>query len=211
MNIFVLNTGRCGSTTFSEACNYITNYTVSHESRVGCIGRERFSFPENHIEVDNRLTWFLGRLDKAYGDKAVYVHLKRDVEKTAKSFVKRWDFDGGIIRAYRKGMLEGLPEYIDPYYCCLDYCDTVDSNIELFLKDKSNCIELNLENAKEDFAKFFDLIDAKGDKESAIKCFDKNYNSSDYSTQFLSDKLPVRLVKKTIRVFHKIPYFIANA
>lgn len=137
MNIFVLTTGRSGSTTFFEACRHIKNYTSAHESQVGSIGKSRLSYPKNHIEIDNRLSWFLGRLDKVYGDDAIYVHLRRNHEKIASSFVKRWDFDGGIIRAYRQGILQGLPTWVDSYLCCLDYCDTVDSNIESFLKDKS--------------------------------------------------------------------------
>ena len=35
MNVFILNTGRCGSRTFARACAHITNYTSAHESRSG--------------------------------------------------------------------------------------------------------------------------------------------------------------------------------
>lgn len=76
MNIFVLNTGRCGSTTLIKACRHITNYSEAHESRCAMLGRERLNYPPNHIEADKRLVWLLGRLDKEYGDDALYVHLK---------------------------------------------------------------------------------------------------------------------------------------
>ena len=33
-NVFVLCTGRCGSTTFTQACQHIQNYTASHESKI---------------------------------------------------------------------------------------------------------------------------------------------------------------------------------
>jgi hypothetical protein len=65
VNVFVLNTGRCGSVTFIEACRHIRNYSAAHESRATLIGEQRLAYAANHIETDNRLCWFLGRLDKA--------------------------------------------------------------------------------------------------------------------------------------------------
>ena len=44
MNVFVLNTGRCGSTTFIEACRHITNYSAAHESKTGRLGPARLRF-----------------------------------------------------------------------------------------------------------------------------------------------------------------------
>ena len=37
MRVFVLCTGRSGSTTFVRACQHIDNYTASHESTAGPI------------------------------------------------------------------------------------------------------------------------------------------------------------------------------
>ena len=88
MNIFILNTGRCGSTTFIRACQHISNFTATHESRSGLIGEERLNYPDNHIEADNRLSWFLGRLDRKYGDNAFYLHMSRDRSQTAKVSAK---------------------------------------------------------------------------------------------------------------------------
>jgi hypothetical protein len=88
-NVFVLTTGRSGSLTFTRACERITNYTAGHETRSGLLGRERLAYPDRHIEVDNRLAWMLGRLEDAHGDRAFYVHLRRDEEATAESHVGR--------------------------------------------------------------------------------------------------------------------------
>lgn len=175
MNIFVLNTGRCGSMTFIKACQHISNFSSGHESRCGLLGVARFNYPENHIEADNRLSWFLGRLDKHYGSNAVYVHLKRNNKDTAKSFVKR--YASGIIKAYRNSILLGLPDKTSPMSVSLDYCDTVNSNIELFLKDKSKKMEFSLENAKQDFRRFWELVDAEGDIDAALLEFDIFYNA----------------------------------
>lgn len=137
MNVFVLNTGRCGSTTFVVACRHISNYTSGHETRCALLGAERFDYPNPHIEADNRLSWLLGRLQRHYGDNAFYVHLKRSDEETAKSFVKRYGYDVGIINAYRRSILLHLPTDAPATQVALDYCDTVNSNIELFFRDKT--------------------------------------------------------------------------
>lgn len=89
--VFVLNTGRCGSMTFARACEHLTNFTAGHETRARVVGFEaRMDYPNWHIEVDNRLTWFLGPLSQRYPD-AFYVHLRRDSEAVINSFVQRWD------------------------------------------------------------------------------------------------------------------------
>jgi len=74
-NIFVLSTGRCGSTTFYKACSHFSNYTSGHETLSSKLGIQRFAYPAFHIESDNRLSWLLGRLDTEYGNSAFYVHL----------------------------------------------------------------------------------------------------------------------------------------
>src|SRR5438132_14275765 len=113
MNVFVLCTGRCGSQTFIKACSHLSNYSSAHESRMPLLGPERLRYPINHIEADNRLSWLLGRLDKAYADEAFYVHLIRDEEAVAASFVRR--YDSGIMQAYRDpGILMGLSKHADP-------------------------------------------------------------------------------------------------
>ncbi len=167
MNVFVLCAGRCGSTTFIKACQHITNFTSAHESRCSMLDLDRFDYPGNHIEADNRLSWLLGRLDKCYGDDAFYVHLTRTSVDTAHSFSRR--YEGGIIKAYRyDGILLGLPEESDPLLVSLDYCQTVNSNIELFLKDKTSKMEIALETIDRDFATFWERIGSEGDIDAAL-------------------------------------------
>jgi hypothetical protein len=176
MNVFILNAGRSGSLTFIQACRHISNYSSAHESRSGLLGAARLAYPHNHIEADNRLSWLLGRLDRAYGKDAVYIHLRRAGHDTAASFVQR--YAGGIIRAYRKTILMGLPRDTAPMDVAVDYCDTVYSNIELFLRDKPNKMQFNIETARADFRRFWSLIRAEGDLEAALSEFDRHYNAS---------------------------------
>lgn len=204
MNVFVLCTGRSGSTTFIKACSHIVNYTSAHESRTGLIGDQHFKYPENHIEADNRLSWFLGRLDKIYGNNAMYVHLKRNTYDTAKSLVKRYSYMEGIIFAYHNSILYSSSHKTDLLEVCIDYCDTVNSNIEAFLKDKKHKMSFSMENSSLDFPKFWDFIGAKGDFEKAIAEWSIPYNpSSDLSSQ-------QSIIRKITRVIKKLPYFIKN-
>lgn len=175
-NIFVLSTGRCGSVTFSRACSHITNYTVAHESQARILGDAHFHYPGNHIEIDNRLSWFLGRLDDVYGMDAIYVHLKRDDRATAKSYAKR--FGSGIIRGYAKGMMMGKHPKSVAMELCLDYCKTVNSNIACFLKDKPRKMNFQLEEAKTHFPQFWEMIGAEGDYETALLEWETSYNQT---------------------------------
>jgi hypothetical protein len=209
MNVFVLNTGRCGSTTFIKACNHITNFSCAHESRAGILGEEHFDYPENHIEADNRLSWLLGRLDRAYGDDAIYVHLKRNENDTAHSFTLR--YQAGIIKAYRApGILMGLPEETDHMSVCLDYCDTVNSNIELFLKNKTRKMQINLEDIDRDFVSFWKFIGAEGDINAALAEFTKRYNASQKSESDKKIKIFVRIFRNLKRFIIKFLNYINN-
>lgn len=181
MNVFILCTGRNGSTTIIEACKKINNFSCGHETLSNRIGFARLDYPDNHIEADNRLSWLLGTLEKKYGNNAIYIHLKRNKEKTAQSFLKRFHSKTSIINAFAKGILMNLPDKLDSSQMlnvCYHYVDTVNDNIEMFLNDKSNKLEMNLENIKEDFGKFWELIGAVGDFEAALKEFDIKHNAS---------------------------------
>jgi len=177
VNVFVLCTGRCGSTTFAKACAHLNNYTASHESRCSLLGKERLDYPLNHIEVDNRLSWLLGRLDQSYGNNAFYVHLHRDKRAVVQSFTRRYEH--GIIRAYRgDGIAMGLSSNIDPVLVCEDYYDTVESNIDLFLRDKTRKMHFNLESWREDFPIFYERVSARGDIAKCMTEFKVMHNSS---------------------------------
>jgi hypothetical protein len=178
MNIFVLCTGRCGSVTFIEAAKHISNYSAGHETRTKFTGHARFAYPVQHIEADNRLSWLLGRLDARYGDDAVYVHLQRDILDTAQSFLKRKD--RGIMRAYRADILMGADKNaeVQDLSFCIDYCQTIDANIHLFLKDKTRKMNFTLESANSDWVHFWNLVGAEGDFAKSLACWDVRHNAS---------------------------------
>ncbi|MDV4144121.1 hypothetical protein [Shimia sp. FJ5] len=174
-NIFVLCTGRCGSTTFSKACAHLTNYSAGHETRTHMLGAARLAYPAFHIEADNRLSWLLGRLDAAYGDNAFYVHLERDRRATVKSYAKR---KGGIISAYKGGGILLHCKETDREKLAEDYVDTVTENIRHFLRDKTHKMPFRLEYAQADFNRFVRLVSAEGDLDRARAEFHVPHNAS---------------------------------
>ncbi|MEA3462113.1 MAG: hypothetical protein U9R49_09555, partial [Bacteroidota bacterium] len=104
MRVFILCTGRSGSLAFSRACKAINNYTSDHEGRARRLGADRFAYPDQHIEADSRLVWFLGALDRDFGNDAFYVHLIRDKKKVVASYNRKWVRYGSIIKAYCEGI-----------------------------------------------------------------------------------------------------------
>lgn len=183
MNVFVLCTGRCGSTTFAKAAGHATNFTAGHETRTMHLGSQRFAYPDRHVEVDNRLSWFLARLDAAFGRDAFYVHLERDVEATAASFLRR--YDQGIIKAYRSTLLMGSKRGLgaEPIDFCRDYCETVNTNIRLFLKDKPLTMDFRMEQASQHWPEFWQKAGMIGDYPASLAEWAVTHNASTVGTE----------------------------
>lgn len=168
-NVFVLCTGRCGSTTFIKAAEHATNFTARHESRTHLTGIERLDYPAGHIEADNRLSWLLGRLDATWGTRPLYVHLTRDAEETAQSFADR--SDRGIMLAYHSEILMHaavLNKTATTIDYCRDYVATVTSNILLFLRDKPYVETVSLHTIESDVSRVWDRIGAQGNFDAAL-------------------------------------------
>lgn len=154
--------------TLSRACTHLTSHTSAHESMTHATGAARFAFPANHIEIDNRLAWFTGRLDRVWGDRAAYVHLTRDPEQVARSFTLR--ANQGIIRGYKQDILArsrnlGWKTPLIDY--CRDYVDTVTANITHYLRDKQHVMEMTLETMPDDFEQLCGWIGADGNLDAA--------------------------------------------
>lgn len=177
MRVFILTTGRSGSTTFAAACSHITNYTSGHETRNFLA---KLDFPNAHIEVNNRLAWLLPMLARKY-PSAHYCYLERDHEMTARSFV-RWsvrhgDHPGQLFHAYRTALKMGAVRR-SPIEDARDLVDLVQTTIREFLLTKTNVSRVRLEHAELDFPAFFDAIRAWGDLRAALEEFQTVRNRS---------------------------------
>ena len=226
MNVFVLNTGRCGSLTFARACSHITNFTSAHESRSRLKGPEHYDYPDHHIEVDTRLSWFLGPLDAKFGDQAVYVHLLRNPEAVAQSFAKRYDVESSIIWSYRNVILMDYNidaedrDAEDRMAYCHDYIATITQNIALFLKDKTAPIVINIEAPEKGFRALWTRIGAEGALEAALEEFHTKHNASAAAPRrenWIANALgraandPRKVIRKFRRVARKLPEFFRKA
>lgn len=78
-NVFVVGTGRCGTTTFAAACRYATNKTVSREGQAGGV-YQLDKYPDSHIEVDAPLAFWMPRLRLLYPG-CRFVHLVRYADR----------------------------------------------------------------------------------------------------------------------------------
>jgi hypothetical protein len=182
MNVFVLGTGRCGTVSFIEACRYIDNYSAAHESLSRKQGGGRLDYPDNHIEADNRLSWFLGGLAERFKDQVIYVLLTRDRDMIARSYSRRFDETSSMIDAFNEGIKLTSTKILNEderLQSCYDYVDAIHQNINLlFSTTEAPTTVIHLESIKEDFKKFWTLIDAEGDLESALEVFDTPRNIS---------------------------------
>lgn len=165
--------------TFARACGHATNYACGWESRAGKL-RRRLCFPDRHIEVDNRLSWFLGELDEEHGDAAYYVHLKRHRSAVISSFQDRYG-PATIMRAFSRGLLQRQAPWPRRYRRSLAayYVDTVTSNIDLFLRGRPHQLTIHLETARAEhqFPEFWRQIGATGDLSRALAEFDVKHNA----------------------------------
>ena len=180
-NVFVLNTGRCGSTTFAKACQHMVNYTAAHESQASLIGDSRLNYPKHHIEVDHALSWMLGDLDKRYANEAFYVHLFRDKQKVVKSSNKLWDHSFHAGRFFVQGVLGNVPELLgesEKLTIISQLIGAKTSAINLFLRDKINVITIDIDNPKTTFTEFWQRIGAEGNLEKALLEFDVRHNEN---------------------------------
>ena len=207
MRVFVLGTGRCGTTTLIEACSHLTNFTADHETHQDAHPDHHLDYPDQHIEADNRLSWFLGPLHERYPD-ARYVHLTRDVDGVVGSYLKRWPADprqvdpkkqpvlwartklrpqwnpgtragNGIIGAFAYPIMARRSPW--PEAERIDvvryYVSTVTANIDHFLRDKPH-IHIRMEEMRAGVTELVDWIGGEGDLERIYAEGDVRHNAT---------------------------------
>jgi hypothetical protein len=187
VRVFVLGTGRTGSTTFARACRHITNHTAAHESRIDVV-EGRLDYPDDHIEADNRLSWFVGTLVKRYPD-ALFVSLTRDPEAVVGSYRHRFrdtwaplgrlrsDLVRAVRHRHRLSIVDGFAHSIVYRDAPLHgaevdevlrlFVETVNDNVDLALEGRHH-LRLHLETLVDEFPAFWDRIGAEGDLAAAL-------------------------------------------
>lgn len=99
MRVFVTGTGRCGTSTFTQAVRHATNFTAGHETRIGNRSIGVLDYPDQHIEVSPHLAFFIPLLRQQHPD-ARWVHLIRERESCIRSLesqvpdvLRNWAWD----------------------------------------------------------------------------------------------------------------------
>lgn len=190
MRVFVVGTGRCGSVTFARACEAsIENYTVGHETRARFASLGRLNYPDQHIESDHRLGFFVGSIRKRWRPSLTFfVHLRRDAEATAQSWAKRYNIRGGLMPAFANGIVfRGMgtkrpprPAHssFDPVECARLYVRTMNDQIECALQGHREKIELWIDDLDESAAaRFLQRIGAEGDSEEFVRRLREVHNA----------------------------------
>lgn len=166
MNVFLLSPGRTATTTLAHAFSYVDGYTSSHESRTKYLSDDRVDYPSNHIECDNRLSWFLPRLSKKYAASGVLVSVLRDKNLIAKSYDQRWE-NINIMKAYSQGILRrDLSD--NNFSVCVDYVCNIYEQINYFSKDWENFVEIDLKCPEKGVEKLLKIMGKESDFEKVI-------------------------------------------
>jgi hypothetical protein len=81
--------------------------------------------------------------------------------------MRRWNKPA--MRAYRNGILWDVDPGVSRLELALDLNRTVSSNIEFFLRDKTDTMAIDIETARQVFPEFWKRIGADGDLEAALE------------------------------------------
>jgi hypothetical protein len=207
MNVFALCAGRTASTAFSSACSHLQGFTAGHETRSRLIGGDRLAYPDNHIEIDNRLAWFLGGLDERFGNEARYVYMNRDAKSIAMSYEKRWNLTVSVVRAFATGlcMQSNVPRDRRIEICDF-YVHTLEQNVKHFLASKQHVFQFHLNDAKTSFEGFCDFLGVTCPPEAMAE-WDHRHNLNRSNLGWVISGGPINKIK---RVIANLPAYLAD-
>jgi hypothetical protein len=114
-------------------------------------------------------------------EDVLYVHLKRDLQDTADSFLHRLrnsNYRASIMNAFAHGILMKPGDWTPDEEAELAkfYVETIHSNIADFVKSKNHLV-VHLQDGGESFDQFLSAIDAEGDLEVARATWKQVHNA----------------------------------
>lgn len=171
MNVFVMGTGRCGTTTFAKACNCFKGFTSKHESKVK---NNDLVYPNNHIESDPHLFWHLPNLVSKYPD-ALYIHIIRERDACIRSLSKRPSlYSYAYITELSKRKKTDLNKIAERFY------DFVTGCLCSFFKGNGHLdyMEIDLPPTKDQWREFHEKIGSPNGYKESLKHWNRRYNRS---------------------------------
>lgn len=182
MRVFVVGTGRTGSLTLAKALEAtVTNFSVGHETQSE-LPWERREYPDKHIEVDHRLSFYLSLvLSEEWGPELAIVHLQRELEATVASWARRFRVRGGMMRAWTNGILF-RPGELEPELAARDYVAAVRANVDNLVGMASTfgwAIGLNVNLARPaSLRAMWDRLELEGDRSRFLELCKRRLNAS---------------------------------
>jgi hypothetical protein len=161
----------------------VTNYSCLQESQSHQTGLDRIAFPDNHIEVDCRLSFYLGLLLQRYPD-ALYINAVRDPDAVALSYATRMsDAQSPVMFIARR--LRSTPSLSDAHAhhivkgrwrlgaddrlrAMLDMVAAMNANIRA-MASGSRYLEVDIDDPDDGFARAWELMGAEGDLPAALR------------------------------------------
>lgn len=169
MRVFVTGTGRCGTSTFYQACRHIPGFTAGHETKMGRIAD--WDYPDDHIEVASQLSIAIPILRERYPD-AKWVHLIRDRDPCTNSLSRQtWEamecFDKQWFVRWHP---MDLPEVSEAFY------DIINALCRATMPE--HAMTIRIETAAEQWPAFCDYIGAPVVRES-MDALQRIYNPAE--------------------------------
>ena len=125
-------------------------------------------YPPDHIEVDNRLAFRVGRLWQEYGCRSStrWVVLGRDPSAVKASYERKWVLS--FLRLAQCGIT--MQRQCNTNEHVRDALLTMRANIELLIRSQpaASVMRLRLERMPRDFEFFWQWIGAEGDRDAAL-------------------------------------------
>lgn len=203
-NVFVIGSGRCGTSTFAKACEHIENWSVAHESKAQSWGYDRLDYPHGHIECDCRLSWRMGSLVSRFPD-AFYVHLVRDQLETAKSWSHR--ANRTMMRYWWRCVLlhwhdPRMPEE-HSIPVAMDMVRTANDNVAHAIRNARHVV-VWIETPRSGFEEMWRAIGAKGDLDAALDTLKRKHNCSMASKATRDALIETRKARRQLRIKRKL-------
>ena len=156
MRVFFISPGRTATTTLAKSFGQIKSLTSGHESNVKNRLGDRVIYPDNHVEADNRLLFFMPQLTERYGETELLVIIERNRAEIANSYRKRW-WKFNLPKIFAQGILmrdvkENDDKLVD------DMVDWAYEQIHYFSKDWKNVITIKFDEIPKNLDQIFDFL-----------------------------------------------------
>lgn len=173
MRIFVVGTGRCGTSTFYHACRHATNYTVGHESRAGRIND--YCYHDNYIEVSSHLAFAVPLLmERNQGCR--FVHIIRSKAACVASMAETRE----AIKAFAFGISEGNPRHGSEYLEWAAWLyDLINANITATVQTAWNAFLFHMDYADREWEECWRFMGCEGDFEASLAEWRWKYNAGE--------------------------------